>query len=111
MLAPRFISYKKKEMLSNPQTTIYACQAQVDGFVFQVAVAGVQDEDVTVDFPSILPHHPAFLYQLAGFGNSLILLIQNIWSSCQHSPQNPNTLLRMLKLNSDLENFIAIFLL
>ena len=52
---------------------------------FQVPVAGVQDEDVTVDFPSILPDHPAFLYQLAGFGKSLILLIQNIRSSFQHS--------------------------
>ena len=30
----------------------------------------MQDEDFTVDFPSILPHHPAFLYQLTGLGDS-----------------------------------------
>jgi len=34
-------------------------------------VAGVQDEDFTVDFPSILPHNPAFLYQLTGLGGSV----------------------------------------
>ena len=32
-------------------------------------VDGVQDEDFTVDFPSMLPSHPAFLYELTGLGN------------------------------------------
>ena len=43
--------------------------------MFQAQVAGVQDEDFTVDFPSILPHHPAFLYQLNGLGNCYFLLL------------------------------------
>ena len=42
---------------------------------FQAQVSGVQDEDFTVDFPSILPHHPAFLYQLTGLGNCYFLLL------------------------------------
>ena len=36
----------------------------------QAQVIGVQDEDFTVDFLSILPDHPAFLYELNGLGNS-----------------------------------------
>ena len=36
----------------------------------QAQVDGVQDEDFTVDFLSILPDHPAFLYELSGLGNS-----------------------------------------
>ena len=36
----------------------------------QAQVDGVQDEDFTVDFLSILPDHPAFLYELNGLGNS-----------------------------------------
>ena len=35
----------------------------------QAQVDGVQDEDFTVDFLSILPDHPAFLYELNGLGN------------------------------------------
>ena len=34
----------------------------------QAQVDGVQDEDFTVDFLSILPDHPAFLYELNGLG-------------------------------------------
>ena len=34
----------------------------------QAQVDGVQDEDFTVDFLSILPGHPAFLYELNGLG-------------------------------------------
>ena len=36
---------------------------------FQAQVSGVQNEDFTVDFPSMLPGHPAFLYELTGLGD------------------------------------------
>ena len=36
---------------------------------FQAMVDGVQEEDFTVNFPSILPAHPAFLYELTGLGD------------------------------------------
>ena len=45
----------------------------MESLSFQAQVSGVQEEDFTVDFPSILPGHPAFLYELAGLGNSLSL--------------------------------------
>ena len=32
-------------------------------------VDGVQEEDFTVNFPSMLPGHPAFLYELTGLGD------------------------------------------
>lgn len=53
----------------------------MESLSLQAQVLGVQEEDFTVDFPSILPGHPAFLYELAGLGNShspLNLFIQNI---------------------------------
>ena len=40
----------------------------VSSRIFQARVDGVQLEDFKVDFPSLLPDHPAFLYALAGLG-------------------------------------------
>ena len=40
--------------------------------IFQAHVDGVQEEDFKVDFPSLLPDHPAFLYALAGLGELLV---------------------------------------
>ena len=40
--------------------------------IFQARVDGVQEEDFKVDFPSLLPDHPAFLYALAGLGELLV---------------------------------------
>ena len=40
----------------------------VSSRIFQARVDGVQEEDFKVDFPSLLPDHPAFLYALAGLG-------------------------------------------
>ena len=44
----------------------------VSSRIFQAHVDGVQEEDFKVDFPSLLPDHPAFLYALAGLGELLI---------------------------------------
>ena len=43
----------------------------VSSKIFQARVDGVQEEDFKVDFPSLLPDHPAFLYALAGLGEFL----------------------------------------
>ena len=43
----------------------------VSSRIFQAHVDGVQEEDFKVDFPSLLPDHPAFLYALAGLGELL----------------------------------------
>ena len=40
--------------------------------IFQAHVDKVQEEDFKVDFPSLLPDHPAFLYALAGLGELLV---------------------------------------
>ena len=44
----------------------------VSSRIFQARVDGVQEEDFKVDFPSLLPDHPAFLYALAGLGELLV---------------------------------------
>ena len=44
----------------------------VSSKIFQARVDGVQEEDFRVDFPSLLPDHPAFLYALAGLGELLV---------------------------------------
>ena len=44
----------------------------VSSRIFQAHVDGIQEEDFKVDFPSLLPDHPAFLYALAGLGELLV---------------------------------------
>ena len=38
----------------------------------QAAIEGMGGEDFNVDFPSLLPGHPAFLYELNGLGGIVI---------------------------------------
>ena len=55
----------------------------------QAQVDGVQDEDFTVDFLSILPDHPAFLYELNGLGKSKFRLRYVVFKICQDDVQCP----------------------
>ena len=75
------ISLQKQTMKVLGNNPIVKRNILMESLSFQAQVSGVQEEDFTVDFPSILPGHPAFLYQLAGLGNShspLNHVIQNI---------------------------------
>ena len=48
---------------------------------FQAAIEGMGREDFNVDFPSLLPGHPAFLYELNGLGGIVISFQTN---KCSH---------------------------
>ena len=39
----------------------------------QAAIEGMGEEDFNVNFPSLLPDHPAFLYELNGLGGIALL--------------------------------------